>query len=192
MKIAYVDLETTGVDPNRHGIWSIAMIVEFDGEEVGRFYEKAQPIRGRAISSKALEIGGIDRDTLEGFQPPTSAYALLAAFLQQFVAKFKKEDKLWFVAYNAAVFDYPFLRGWFEQMKDTYFGNWFYHPPICTMVLAGKILMPIRKQMKNFRLATVCEQFDIPVDEEKTHDALYDVELCRELYKKIDPLILPF
>jgi DNA polymerase-3 subunit epsilon len=39
--------------------------------------------------------------------------------------------------------------------------------------------------MSDFKLKTVCRHAGISVDESKIHDAIYDIEITRALYKKV-------
>lgn len=53
--------------------------------------------------------------------------------------------------------------------------------------LAGILLRNERNDPKlpDFKLLTVCKYLGIPVDETKLHDALYDIELTRELFLEL-------
>lgn len=56
-----VDVETTGIDPNKHSIISICA-VDFYTKRL--FYEECRPWKGSKISKKALEINGISKEEL--------------------------------------------------------------------------------------------------------------------------------
>ena len=103
----------------------------------------------------------------------------------EYVNKFDKKDKMFLVGYNNASFDNHFLRALFLRNSDNYFGSLFWANPIDTYVLASHQAMKDRKEMINFKLSTACKHFDIEFSEDMAHDALYDVEKTRELYKKL-------
>ena len=42
--------------------------------------------------------------------------------------------------------------------------------------------------LKDFKLKTVAEKMKIPLDPEKLHDALYDVEITVELFDRINKI----
>ena len=86
--------------------------------------------------------------------------------------------------YNNASFDNQFLRAWFTQCGDNYFGSWFWYPPIDVMALAGIRLMHVRHELKDFKLGTVCEYFGIKPQGE-LHDAYVDIDLTEKLYRKL-------
>jgi DNA polymerase-3 subunit epsilon len=51
------------------------------------------------------------------------------------------------------------------------------------MVLASEYLLEKRVAMENFKLMTVARAVGIEIDESKLHDAQYDIELTRTIYK---------
>jgi len=183
MKIAYIDVETTGLDPKVHAIWSIGAIFEIDGEEVSRIDYRCAPFRGvDKVSKKALEIGGITMDDLNSFPPPQETKIEFEDTLGRFIKKFNKTDKFHFVGYNAP-FDYQFLREWYLKANDPYFGSWFWHPPIDVMNLAGLYCMGGRQNVVNFKLQNIAKQIaGIELSDEAAHDALADIEVTRDLF----------
>ena len=90
-------------------------------------------------------------------------------------------DKFHLIAYNAK-FDTDHLRAWFAKNGDKFFGSWFWHPPLDVMSFAAIGLMRRRPSLDNFKLLTVAEALGLEIDEERSHDALYDVELAREVF----------
>src|SRR3712207_9107105 len=84
-------------------------------------------------------------------------YAQFVAMLGKHVDKFNKKDKFFLVGYNNAAFDNQFLRGFFLQNGDNYFGSWFWANTIDVMVLATAYLAERRPEMENFKLSTVAK-----------------------------------
>jgi len=66
------------------------------------------------------------------------------------VDKFDKKDKLHLAGYNIGGFDIPFLRTFFLQNNDKYFGSWFWSDSLDVMVLASLYLKNKRSGMLNF------------------------------------------
>ena len=185
-KLAFIDVETTGLNPQLHTVWSFAGIVEVDGAlETITF--RCRPTPGAVIDDKALSIGGISLEELNNLEDPREAKIHLEAALGRHADKFNRIDKFHFIGYNAK-FDADFLRNWYLQMGDSYYGSWFWNPPIDVMNLASYVLMEERHRMKDFKLATVARQFSIDVDESKTHDPLYDIQLTMQLYKRLETI----
>ena len=183
MKLFFVDLETTGVNVEKNGITQIAAQIVVDGTEVQRLDYKVRPFKGQIISQEALEITGTSIEELRSFPEPQLVYSQLSEELGRYVKKFDKSDKFMFIAYNS-MFDNTFLRKFWENNGDKYFGSWFWYPPICVMQSAMAVLAPVRHQMPNFKLGTVANFLGLISEEEATklHDAGMDIELAKRIY----------
>ena len=84
-------------------------------------------------------------------------------------------------------FDNQFLRAWFLQNGDKYFGSYFWSNSIDVMVLATPYLASQRSQMENFKQGTVAKALGIEIDESRLHDALYDIQVCKSIYDIVSP-----
>ena len=113
------------------------------------------------------------------------AFKSFEKILDRYVSKYKREDKFFLVGYNNATFDNHFLRAFHLRNEHKYFGSYFWANPIDVYVLASHKVMKDRHLLTDFKLKTACKHFDIEVDESKLHDAIYDVELTRNLFKKL-------
>lgn len=49
----------------------------------------------------------------------------------------------------------------------------------------ASVIMEQRPMMRDFKLRTVAEQLGIVLDESKLHDAMYDIYLTHEVYKRL-------
>ena len=105
--------------------------------------------------------------------------------LGKYVDKYDRTDKFFLAGYNNASFDDNFFRAWFRQNGDEYFGSWFWGNSLDVMVLASQYFAEERHTMKDFKLSTVARQCGVEVCEESLHDALYDIRLTMEVYKKV-------
>jgi len=182
MKRLFFDLETTGLDHKVNGVHQVAGIIEVDGVEVDEFDIKVRPHHLAKIDKTALDIGGVTLDIVAGYQPIGDGYKELISRLAPHVSKFDKMDKMHLVGYNNASFDNQFLRAFFAQNGDKYFGSWFWSDTHDVMVLASKHLEKRRHEMPNFKLATVAEMLGISVKSDNLHDGIYDVRLTKEIY----------
>lgn len=183
MKLLFFDLETTGVNPAKNGIHQISGMIEIDGVEKERFDFHVQPNPKAIIEEQALSVAGVTREQVLNYPPMGEVHNELVAMLGKYVDKFNKKDKFFLVGYNNASFDNQFLRGFFLQNGDNYFGSWFWSNSIDVMVLASQHLATCRHDMENFKLATVAKFMGINVNDEALHDAYYDIYLTREIYK---------
>ncbi len=185
MKIFNYDLETTGTNPGQHGIHQIAGIIIIDGREKERFEIKVRPNPKAKIDPVALEVCNVTLEQIMAYQSMADGYAELIKILSKYVDKYSKTDKFFSMGYNNASFDDNFLRGFFLQNVDKYFGSWFWADAMDVRVLAIRQLAPVRHTMENFKLMTVARQMGIEVDESKLHDAVYDCDLTYDIFKRL-------
>lgn len=179
MKLAYIDLETSGLIAEKHGVHQIAILVGNESLVID-----CNVIPDSWIDDKALEIGGKTKEQLESSMSAREAKTKFDAFIGRFVDKFNKHDKLVFIGYNA-IFDYQFLRSWYTRQGDKFFGSYFWHPPLDVMTLAGFHLMEKRPLMVDFKLGTVAKELGIAVQDTELHDALYDITLTKAIHEKL-------
>ncbi len=185
MKLFFFDLETTGVMHWKNGIHQISGCIEIDGVVKETFDFKVQPNPKAVIDDQALEVGGVTLEQVNAYPPMREVYNRLITMLSKYIDKYNKSDKFHLVGYNNASFDNQFLRAFFVQNGDNYFGSWFWSSSIDVMVLAAHYLMKVRHEMIDFKLKSVFEKCLGAYDEKKLHDATYDIELTRSLYKHL-------
>jgi len=187
VKIFY-DLETTGVDFMKNGIHHISGLIEIDDEIRDEFDFRVKPHPKSVIEDKALEVSNTTREDLEGFAGMEVTYRKLLEILGKHCDRFDRKDKIWLIGFNNRKFDDLFLRKWFELNKDAFFGSWFWSDTLDVMVLTSQYLIERRRSMKNFKLQTVAHELGIVVDESRLHDAKYDLELTRDIYRIVTGL----
>ncbi len=182
MKLIYIDVETTGIAFPQSGLIQLAGAIEIEGEKPQTFQYRIQPFPNDIIDEEALSINGITREAMAEYPSPRTVYNKFINLLEKYVDRYDRADKFHFIGYNA-IFDSNHLRTWFEKNGDQYFGSWFYFPPIDVMGMAAVHLMSRRAGMKDFKLLTVARELGLKVDEAKAHDARYDVEVTRAMFK---------
>ena len=201
-KLVFIDVETTGVDPERNGLTQISGCIQIGDTVSESFDYYVRPYPTDQIEAAALEVTGIDRRQflpaddpnclkVEGqlFEDPQVVYKSLVEMLGRHVNKFDKADKFQFVGYNAHSFDMPFMRKFWGKNNDRYFGSWFWYPCLDVMLLWAQILQPIRPELTNFKLMTIAAHAGIEVDESRLHDSQYDIELTRNLWLSAKQII---
>lgn len=182
MKILFIDLETTGVVLNLHGVHQISGAVVVDGVVKEKFDYKVRPKPNAEFNERALEIGGVTKEQLLAYPPMNEVYNQFTDMLAKYVDKYNRKDKFFLAGFNLAPFDSQFLRAWFIDNGDKYFGSWFWSNTLDVMVLATPYLADKRAEMENFKQATVAKALGIEVDENRLHDAEYDIEICMAIY----------
>jgi DNA polymerase-3 subunit epsilon len=185
MKLFFYDLETTGTNPARHGIHQISGEIVVDGETKETFDYHVRPNPLASIEPAALEVAGVTKEQIMAYPPMEEIYNQFVEMLAKYVDRYDRQDKFFLVGYNNVSFDNQFLRGFFRQNGDEYFGSWFWPNSIDVMVLATQYLLKERPAMENFKLATVAARMGIDVDAADLHSADYDIALTRAIYQKI-------
>jgi DNA polymerase-3 subunit epsilon len=185
MKQIFYDLETTGTKFWRNGIHQLSGLVVIDGEVKEEFNYHVQPNPKADIEQEALEVAGVTKEQIMAYPPMWGVWQQFTTMLAKYVDKFDRKDKFFLCGYNNAPFDNQLLRAWFVQNGDNYFGSWFWSSAIDVMVLAAQALMEQRPEMQDFKLHTVAEQMGIELDESKLHDAMYDIYITHEVYKRL-------
>lgn len=184
-KLFFYDTETTGTKFWKNGIHQISGCIEIDGKVKEYFDFKTCPNPACLIEDEALAVSNVTRSELLLYPSMQETYKLITDMLSKYVNKFDKADKFFLVGYNNAAFDNPFFRAFFVQNNDNYFGSWFWSSPIDVFVLASYYLMQHRHLMENFQQGTVAKTLGIEVDPDRLHDAVYDVEILRQIYEKV-------
>ncbi|MDR2429515.1 MAG: 3'-5' exonuclease [Puniceicoccales bacterium] len=182
-KIAYIDLETTGLSAYKHGIVQIALIIETDGVVRTRKQWDCSPHQGKEVDPRALEVIGLPPDEVWTRQNPLETHKELVATLGAYVDKYNKTDKFMFCGYNSQNFDMPFLRQWFLSCGDKFFGSWFYPFSIDVGCLVMAHSDHELSSFPDFKLKTVCTKLGLSSGEDAYHAANFDIEKTRDLYK---------
>ncbi|MEG1554525.1 MAG: 3'-5' exonuclease [Rikenellaceae bacterium] len=156
--------------------------IVIDGEKKETFDLRVQNNPKAEIVQEALDVAGVTKEQILAYLPMGEVYKQFTALLDKYVSKYDKKDKFFLAGYNNASFDNQFLRAWFLQNGDKYFGSYFWSNSIDVMVMATPFLAAYRPMMENFKQGTVAKALGIEVDDEKLHDALYDIKICRSIY----------
>ena len=181
MKFLYLDCETTGLDPNKHGVIQVACIVTegktiLKAKEVDRCNLVFNPLSiGCKIDKEALKINGITKKQIKKY--PRDTFGKLISFFKTHINPYNKEDKFLVVGQNVK-FDVEFLHGWAKREEFLYMGSYIDWRVIDTLVIArlehalGNINPP------DFKLGTLCMEYNI---EEPDHDAMDDIVATKKL-----------
>lgn len=183
LKRIFIDVETTGLSPQKNTIWQIAGII-IKGGTIDEFDFRCCPLHNKEVEEKALETANVTREILAKYNLPKNILAEFKDKLSCYVDPYNKSDKFVMYGYNVG-FDADMLRQWFADLHDNYYGSWFFHPPVDIMVLAAEHLRNERHKLVNFKLGTVAKHLGIVVDDATLHDALVDIRLTFEIYKRV-------
>ena len=178
----YIDVETTGTDPQANALVQIAGIIEIGGETAETIDLLTAPFEDDELTDEALDVIGKTEQELRGYRQPRDVYQELIDVMDGYVDRYDSGDKFHFIGYNSR-FDESFIRSWFKKLNDNYFGSWFHWPAIDVSNLAAIHFMQNGGQPSSMRLMSVAESLGIDIDQDKAHDALYDIEITKEMFE---------
>ncbi|MEA4910700.1 DNA polymerase III PolC-type [bioreactor metagenome] len=175
--LAFIDVETTGTDYEKHEIIELALIVvkQIDREGkgpkieiVGEYEWKIKPEKLEDAEEEALRINGYNEVDW-----------LFAVPLKNAMEDFnKKAEGCTFVSHNL-VFDYNFVD---KAYKKTGVENDMHYGKLDTISIAFARLYDV-PQASFFTLKYLCEI--LKVENTKAHTALADTRALVEVYKKL-------
>jgi DNA polymerase-3 subunit epsilon len=157
-----LDLETTGLDPERDAIVAIGSVRIVGGRVLEQERYEALVKPARPIPQSATDIHGLTWEMLHDKPPLTEVLPTFQAFLQGTLL----------VAHNGA-FDVAFLR---REGLDP--------PPLLDTLLLAQLLFP---DLKDYNLELLAERFGVPVI--GRHTALGDALMTAEIFTRMLPLL---
>lgn len=189
-KIIWIDTETTGLDPQRHGLIQLGMVMDIDGKIEGEIDLKIQPFPTDTleISWKDIWLARDDQFIIpynelpvydvSQYQTPFEQMKKITTFLDKHISKFDKNDKAWVGGYNVG-FDIDTLSAFCKKAEFAFLGsyiNW-YRIDVLNMLFLESYHSGL--VIENYKLETVCKHFGIEI---QAHDAMSDIKATRELY----------
>ena len=196
-KTLYVDTETTGLNPQEHGLVQLAMIMDIDGiavdialftiqpfptDRVEVYWNDVRTINVREAEGFKLPIVGLDTSDLITRPTPFEAIDDIILFLDKYISKFDKTDKASISGYNIQ-YDIDFLSAFFKKVGNFYLGSYLYWQKLDVLHKIYQIAYKHNLVFENFKLATICNYFAIPITE---HDALSDITATRNLWNLLE------
>ncbi len=179
-KKIFIDVETGGIETPESALLQLAVIVDFNGSTIdsGCWYIRPHP--GDAISDGALEVNGITREQIETFKSPHTVLREFLTLLGRHVKKYDKSDKFTICAYNAGL-DTNHVEAWMQKGGVGWYGSYFTRYPLDPYKMTAYLVEAgIMDQLPNYKLATVCEYWGIPLPD--AHDAMADIQATRSLH----------
>lgn len=188
LKLLFIDVETTGKNPDLHGIHAIGSILDIDGKETASFYKNVKPQIGAQVDPEALKVSGIAFNNLKEY--PNLSY-VFDEFMQMLSVALDPggQDRIYMVGYGAS-FDNDFMRKWYgHNGQEELFKSHFHSAPIDIMTLAAKYFCGHGLVPVSYSLQSIARIFKLPVEHGKLHNAAYDAQLARKLYYAIETYV---
>lgn len=180
-KLAWIDVETTGLLAYVNDVIQLAGLIEIDGEVLEEFSLQLAPINVDKIQQSALDVNNKTRQEILSYPDPLSQVLQFTDLLAPYLDKTDKKDKFIFAGYNAP-FDKDFVQNLFKRVNIKGFNTLFEYKTfdVYTLVFiltyCGKI-----PKLEDMKLATMAKYFNIEHD---AHEALSDIKATREVFLK--------
>lgn len=181
MNLLYIDVETTGLDPEKCSIFQLSGIFKNTTTHTSNTFDYyVRPYRGERMDLESKEKTGKTDEELATYPDQKSAFDAFVQLVNAYSNNGSFKDKIYVVGYNATYFDMAFLRKWFEFNNYTSFGNYFWSPSIDVYHIAMLHCAGRRHLLKNFRLTTVYKAFT-GKDLDNAHNSWADIQATAEL-----------
>jgi DNA polymerase III epsilon subunit-like protein len=170
-QLVFIDLETTGLDADRHGIIEIGCIFETDGKREAESFQSLANPGEVEYSNEAAEVHRIPRQTIAAAPP-------LYEVLLRFDSRCANEAVLsgWNTKFDELFLYRAYQRYGLPWRFDYHiFDVWSIYK---RLQLMGKLPTDLR-----LGLGTIVKHYNIAQDGEDHHRALTDVEWTWRLYR---------
>lgn len=174
MSILFADIESTGLDKEKHALVEIAAI-PYDTEKGEPIVLRMRPFDGALIDPDTLRITGMNRDEIMSWADPRDQ-------LYKFIEWIDTHEKKFRIGGHNIRFDIGFIHRWFMRYGCyTEYHTRFRSDTICTFEMAKKLDLKKKGKSESNKLGDLCKAFNIKLD--NAHSALPDIEATVELYE---------
>ncbi|OHA59443.1 MAG: hypothetical protein A2589_01085 [Candidatus Vogelbacteria bacterium RIFOXYD1_FULL_46_19] len=176
--LAFIDVETTGFDPERHEIIELGCVVAKQSESTDNQGAKLQVLHELEYKIQPQNLAAADPQALR-INGYNEADWLFGVSLEQALTDLSaKVEGATFVAHNV-IFDWNFVSRAFSK---TGVKNTMHYGKLDTLSIAFALLYR-EDRVQSFKLESLAEFFG--VKNEKAHTALADARATMEIYKKM-------
>lgn len=190
MRRIWIDIETTGIDPEKHFILQLSYIIEEDNKILLTNDLKMQKLNftEKDIDMKALEVNNINLEEIRTYPPIEEQ---MKVFISDICKCFDRnslynyKNKPIPCGYNVN-FDISFLKKAMQNI-GTDFNNIFSFMYYDVMQVVNGLRLANKFTSENIKLSTVLKVFNLlPEDGSKLHNSMVDILLT----KKLDEVIM--
>lgn len=185
-KIIFIDTMTTGMNPERCGIYRLGGIITSGGRETERFEMRIQPFATARISEQSLWICGETRRSLVTYPQEGEALEFLTGLLSRHIDIRNPRDKAYLAGFNASAMDTPFLREFFRRNGNMRFRDYFHVQTIDLMTLTAFALMNERTGMPDFHLETAANKIGVECPGTPGYDCVSNAKICLDMYRALE------
>jgi len=177
-KLLFIDTETTGLDSDKNDIIQVAGIIEINKEVKEEFNFNVQPKNWDTIEESALKVNKITLEEMKLFPTLDDTHSKLIKVFEKYINRYDKNDKFTVIGQNIS-FDTKFLRSFFKNCNDKYFGSFINFKEIDLMTLTWWLNSIGLIDVANLKLEDTAKSLGFTYD---AHNALEDVRMTRKVY----------
>lgn len=187
-RILWLDVETTGLDPEKHDIIELSALIEINGEVVDTHKYYVRPENWDNIDRVALEVGKHNIHDLETYPDGREVFRKIMDSVSEYLGN-GRNDRFIIAGYNTE-FDVSFFKNFFARYDDvSNFSIYFSHRVIDVLKVVWFMQYFGFANFQHTRLSDICDFFSIYID---PHDSMSDIvatrTLCDELTKYLSSL----
>lgn len=178
-KLLVVDCETSGLDPHKNCILSLAAVVYHDGAVEDSKQWLVLDALGE-FDEGAFKLNGITREKVlaDGLTP----WSVIRQ-LEQMLARHDMRGKVTLAGHNLP-FDVGFLKRLYRLANMDYEAQ-FSHGGLCTKTAALLLEQAGRLNITSASLTSVAPALGIKHDEDRVHDALEDALVTAQVLRRM-------
>lgn len=179
-KILFIDTETGGLNPLKHSLLSVGMVV-WEDFKLTQSKEVLILEEGLILDEKAMEINKIDiQEHKKLAKSPNEAISEIKSFISQ---NFEENGKVTLAGHNIN-FDVNFLRIFLDRNNDD-FSRYFSHRFIDTSSILYFLYLSGKLKEKAISSSQAFELFGITFEQNKRHTALADAIATAKLFNQL-------
>ena len=179
-RVLWLDMETTGIESERCAVIQMSGYVAVNGNVKETFNYFMSPFPGAYIDEEALEVHGRKPREIKKYPDHEAVMRTFITMLKNYVDPKKPSEKFTVAGYFVK-FDTDFLRQYMKYIGENY-GYYFKSVNLDVSSFVALVACLEGLYLKNYKLKTVCDYFDIPLD---PHDSMDDIKATRQLFKKL-------
>ena len=167
--LVFIDLETTGLDKDKHEIIEIGCLIVNGGnfEIVEEYFAKVKPNHIETANPEALKINGYSKERWKD-----------AKDLEEVLRKVSKMAEEGMITGWNVTFDWAFIE---EGFKKFNIRSTFNYHKVDVQAIAYAFLYR-KKRIKNLRMRSIAEFYGIKLGD--VHGAEEDIRITYELFRK--------
>ena len=164
MKVLYLVLGKTGLDPMKHGTVTLATIVEIDGEVHSKNEFRMAPFPADEFEPYILKRSGLTEEEVQAYPDPIPVFrGEFLPLLDNYIDLDDGNDKF-IIAGNHVIFDIHFLERLFLRCEESTFGHYFDGQTVDLYSILHFFKFRRDFGLLNYKLQTVAAYFEVPFD----------------------------